>query len=329
MPRINVGEDWFFDPRRTALMEKIGREVDTVALEMWRLGQTYYCRERSLIPTKIFERAARWKEFEECGLAERRGDGVYIAGSAAQFEWYHKGIEQRRLAGKERANTAKRANSGMFLSKKNKTDDFHPAENQRALDNHPAENQRALDNHPAETSEIQPSSSSSSSISKKRIPASPDDSLKRGKKQPPPNGKAQDPPLYEIKTGFCTAWEEKYRRPYFWGGKEWTAAKRFLVYGGSPTSCFEIVKRYLSDGTEFVAEKIYHDFVYLVTNAHRWAPKKERDDANQPGRNREMDPKKGEPWISTYLGTHPRPDSPVAIGTQVDLGIPDGAMDKV
>lgn len=86
MPRINIEDDWFDDPRREALIAKIGIVADAVALRMWRLAQTYF-RNRKLTPATLFEQVPYWQEFEAAGLAERRGDHVYIRGQGERFAW--------------------------------------------------------------------------------------------------------------------------------------------------------------------------------------------------------------------------------------------------
>ena len=98
MPRINVEEEWFSDPRREALKERVGLSVDTVALAMWRIAQRAY-RQETLVDPKLFEMMPHWKEFEEVGLAERRGNEVYICGMDEKFSWIRKNKESGRLGG--------------------------------------------------------------------------------------------------------------------------------------------------------------------------------------------------------------------------------------
>ena len=86
MPRINVEDCWFDDPRRESLCQKLGPLGDAIALRMWRLAQNYY-RVKTLVPVHIFESALHWREFEEVGLAERRPEGVYVKGRGERFAW--------------------------------------------------------------------------------------------------------------------------------------------------------------------------------------------------------------------------------------------------
>ena len=106
MPRINIEEEWFMDPRRDLLIEQLGCLTDSIAIKMWRLSQNFH-REGQLVPVALFERVPHWQEFEGAGLAERRETGVYIKGSAKHFQWLLDGIEQRREAGKKSAEVRK------------------------------------------------------------------------------------------------------------------------------------------------------------------------------------------------------------------------------
>jgi hypothetical protein len=95
LPRLNVEDEWFDDPRRAELVERIGIAADGVALRMWRLSQIYF-RVGGLVPIELFEKIPHWQEFEAVGLADRRKDGVYIKGQRERFAW----IQARSDAGK-------------------------------------------------------------------------------------------------------------------------------------------------------------------------------------------------------------------------------------
>lgn len=104
MPRLNVDDEWFDDPRRTALGELIGPTIaDGVALRMWRLAQTYY-RVGLLVPAGLFDCAPYAKEFEQVGLASREPDGVYVKGRRDRFRW----IKNRSEAGAKGGSKGKK-----------------------------------------------------------------------------------------------------------------------------------------------------------------------------------------------------------------------------
>jgi ribosomal protein S27AE len=104
MPRLNIEDEWFDDPRRDDLARKIGAiEADGVAVRMWRLAQTYF-RTGKLLPTDIFERVPFAKEWEEVGLAERQIDGVYIKGQKERFAWLGARSEAGKIGGATRVS---------------------------------------------------------------------------------------------------------------------------------------------------------------------------------------------------------------------------------
>lgn len=109
-------------------------------LEAITLAQEYWFPNKKNIPEKIFENYGL-KELIDFGLAKKTKDGIYLRGSKDHFQWWFKGIEQRREAGKLRAKTGERGPSGRWLP---------------------------VDKNPAQSSAIQPSSSSSSSSSKEK-----------------------------------------------------------------------------------------------------------------------------------------------------------------
>jgi hypothetical protein len=87
MPRINIEDKWFDDPRRWALVERIGQiATDGAALQIWRVAQNYY-RQRTLIPHEVYSACKHAADFIAVKLAEERPDGVYVKGSTELFNW--------------------------------------------------------------------------------------------------------------------------------------------------------------------------------------------------------------------------------------------------
>lgn len=157
MPRINIEEEWFTDPRRERLAELLGSkfEADGLAVYVWRFAQKYWMK-KELIPLHAWYGAGFGDHLFECGLAEKRENGVYVRGSKRHFEWYHTKLAQltagAQIGGKMRAKSAHRNQNGSFKS--NIT--------QPEASREPAESS----GEPAESS---PSSSSSSSKELKTI----------------------------------------------------------------------------------------------------------------------------------------------------------------
>lgn len=104
MPRLNIDDIWFDDPRRTELGIKLKSPLiaDGVALSMWRLAQTYF-RVGLLVPADQYKRMAFHLEFQESGLAEYFTDGVYIKGRDDAFDWIRKKQQSGRKGGKAKA----------------------------------------------------------------------------------------------------------------------------------------------------------------------------------------------------------------------------------
>ncbi len=107
MPRLNIEDIWWEDPRRDLLVQRIGFATDAVALKMWRLAQTYY-RLGMLVPVELYHAVPHAEDFMAVGLAyyasgqvdahgkqtQAKGDnpkqtcaGVYIKGRDEYFGW--------------------------------------------------------------------------------------------------------------------------------------------------------------------------------------------------------------------------------------------------
>lgn len=107
MPRINLEDTWFDDPRRTRLIEQIGEiQTDGLAVKLFRLAQTYF-RSHKLIPEKIFKIVPHSHLWLDAGLAEITDEGVRISGQDEAFSW----IKKLQVAGKK---------GGLSLSKPSK-----------------------------------------------------------------------------------------------------------------------------------------------------------------------------------------------------------------
>lgn len=130
MARVNVESQWWSDPRRTKLMLKIGFAADAAAVNMWRTAQEYWGRNFGLVPRHIFDSLEFASELLGCGLAELRGDDVYVRGSNQHLSWLHEKRELAREAGKkggQKSAKRPRDKKGRLLSSKQNPSD-HPSE---------------------------------------------------------------------------------------------------------------------------------------------------------------------------------------------------------
>lgn len=155
MPRINIEDKWFRDPRRERLAEllKVPKELaDGWMLTAIRLAQQYWIPNKELIPIKTWSGCGMPKEFIEVGLAELREDGqyIYLSGAEEHFAWWFKKQEAGRQGGLKSSNQP-RDRAGHFTPRA-------PTEHRPSKAEHT----------PSEPEQARPSSSSSSSSSKEK-----------------------------------------------------------------------------------------------------------------------------------------------------------------
>lgn len=105
MPRINIEEKWWTDPRRSKLARLLNSEelADGVAIKAWKLAFQYYGRGKGLVPRPMFECLAHFEKLLEVGLAEETENGVYCRGSHESFQSWLDAQQQRIEAGKKSA----------------------------------------------------------------------------------------------------------------------------------------------------------------------------------------------------------------------------------
>jgi len=102
MPRLNIEDDWWSDPRREALGRLLGNEdmADIVMLKAWRCAQRYWKEGRKLIPRSVFNLLQGAHFILDVGLAKIDDSGhVYVSGSRGQFDWLHRRAEDGRRGG--------------------------------------------------------------------------------------------------------------------------------------------------------------------------------------------------------------------------------------
>ncbi len=99
MARQNIDEQWKSDPRRTALVERLGngRLADGMRVEVnWLLLD----HKGKAIPLKKFQFIKNWQDWIDCGLGEAVGEDVRIAGADAYQEFFEKQFNNGKKGGR-------------------------------------------------------------------------------------------------------------------------------------------------------------------------------------------------------------------------------------
>lgn len=258
MPRLNVEEEWFTDPRRTRLATLVGGvlQADGVALTAWKLAQHYWFKGRELIPEHAWKGSGLPDALFECGLAERQPDGrIYVRGSEDKFAWYQPKIEQRLNAaprgGRARMRGAKRDAKGRLLSSR-KPADIQP---------NPAE--------PSPSSSLSSSPSVSSSVSpsgsKEKLPYSVGSAPSAAPSETEAPEGVRSPIGFFI-ANYVNAYQVRYgsrARPDL-SGKVQGQIRRFVTETPLDRAC-ELIQAYLQMNDGWFLTKA-HDFGTFIEN---------------------------------------------------------------
>lgn len=104
MARVNTEDGLTADYRFRKLTRLLGNEDTACGMlnRFWRIAQDFWGQEMTLMPWDIFE-GEGFQPILECGLAEKRDDGIYAKGAEEHFAWYlqkcqasKKGVETRK-----------------------------------------------------------------------------------------------------------------------------------------------------------------------------------------------------------------------------------------
>jgi hypothetical protein len=89
LARINIEDKWWIDLRRNELAKRVGgaHVADGVMIAAWRVSQEFWANERREVPLKQFLFIPHAKTIIEVGLAEEKGDFVYVCGTRQYHEW--------------------------------------------------------------------------------------------------------------------------------------------------------------------------------------------------------------------------------------------------
>ena len=215
----------------------------------WKSAQRYWCPDKKPIPLDVFGRISSGPFLIEVGLARQTEEGVYIAGAEEHFQWWFDGIEQRREAGKKSA-TRPRDEKGRLL----------PNE----MPNDANETQRPLDDGPTAPNEVQPSSSSSFSKTKK------EEELKAGSLRKPPTlsvsrQKPVDTP--RMVATYCEAYKTKFGHRPSVSSKEVGLFKALGLAEGVDVAC-QMIQVYLQMTDAWFQTKNY-DVASLWENRNK------------------------------------------------------------
>lgn len=95
MARINLEDKLFNDGRFQSLEAKHGKIIALgVMVLAFKMAQTYWLKDKQLIPESEFLFNPIFQDLLNVGLAEKRDGGIYIRGSDEQFEWWFRGQEK-------------------------------------------------------------------------------------------------------------------------------------------------------------------------------------------------------------------------------------------
>jgi hypothetical protein len=111
--RINIEDSIYKDHRFLELIIMMGGTDAALGsiVRAWSTAQDYWLQNGVGIPLPVWKKQKLRLELLEVGLAEIRGDFVYISGSEKQFLW----LEQRQMAG-EKGGRPKKGGSVEIIS---------------------------------------------------------------------------------------------------------------------------------------------------------------------------------------------------------------------
>lgn len=100
MPRININEKLYADPRFKALCRLVGSEEIALGrmVLVFRMAQEYFGEDAQLIPVEIWD-IQGFEHVEKVGLVERHNEGIYVKGSSENFDWLIKRKAAAKLGG--------------------------------------------------------------------------------------------------------------------------------------------------------------------------------------------------------------------------------------
>lgn len=104
MARINVDDTWWVHPYRSNLIRLLDgneEEADGAALRLWRFAQDH----PEGLSKRAFEGLRLASKLLEAGVAEIKGDLIYVKGASKSFDWINKQRELGRQGGLKSAKS--------------------------------------------------------------------------------------------------------------------------------------------------------------------------------------------------------------------------------
>jgi len=113
MKRLNIDSGLFSDPRFLKLIVKLNGAEPAIGsvIFAWSAAQRYWNDSDNGIPREAWLKLDLRQEIIDVGLAEERGDFIYVRGSRKYFEWLRKRVDSGRKGGLARAATADGVNA--------------------------------------------------------------------------------------------------------------------------------------------------------------------------------------------------------------------------
>ena len=155
MARINIEDQLFTDGRFIQLVNKHGNiKAIGMMVMAYRLAQTYWVKNRSLIPSEIFLFNESFSDIVAVGLAEKRDDKIYVCGSKEQFDWVLIRSENGKKGG--RPKTKSKPNDNLNITKDEpKYNLSEPNDNPQSQSQSQSQSQVVVeDDHKKETEEV-------------------------------------------------------------------------------------------------------------------------------------------------------------------------------
>lgn len=162
MPRINIEDKWFLDPRRDVLISLLNgdsEKADGAAIAAWRLAQPFFIKGER-IPKQRFNLLKSSQALIDSQLAVVEGDEVRVCGAHEHFRWIHEKAEASRIAGKASAEARKKkyGSAQPNQEKEEEIEEETPNEDRTGV-------RESLDSFDERLNEVERSYSSSSSCS--------------------------------------------------------------------------------------------------------------------------------------------------------------------
>jgi hypothetical protein len=118
MARINIEDSLYKDHRFFELLQKLGSTDAALGavVRAWTVAQEYWIANGVGIPLPVWKKQKLRPELIEVGLAEERGEFIYVCGSEMQFAWMTLKIKAGRTGGRVSAQRP-RDEKGQLLPK--------------------------------------------------------------------------------------------------------------------------------------------------------------------------------------------------------------------